>query len=174
MTAPAVSWTLDQVASVVAAQPTGHPLRRVDRDNALVYDGEQRIEMATPTHEHTAALEDSNLVGVAAAEGSQTPIGAEYDLEIETIVSVRIEGLHHSEWGHIDPAGDAGVPWRGDDGLVDQLRAAILASRQRPAAGRSSVSFTHLQVSNFVDRASEYGEYYRADFDIVFDGFETL
>lgn len=175
MTATAVAWVLDELGTVVDAQPADHPLRRVDRDNSQVYEGAQTVDMSSPIRDRTGDLQEANFVGASLADRSGTPIGTEYDLDLETVVGIRIEGAHHSEWGHIDPAGTDGVVFEGADGsLVEQIRSAIYDGRRFPDAGRVDVSFTHLTITNEVSQSSDWADYYRYDFDVVFDGFEEL
>ena len=164
MSAPEVEWTLAQLGSVVGSLTT--PLKRVDRDESRILEGDIR--------KRTAELEKANYVGAALADRTPTPIGTEYDHALETVVGVRIEGLHHSEWGHVDSDGVEGIPFGDDGGLVDRIRDAILAKRRYPDAGRTNVTYTNLTVTNEASQSSNYADYYRYDFDVVFDGFEDL
>lgn len=175
MTAQPVEWVLDQLASVVDAQPAAHPLRRVDRDNAQVFQGSKTVNMSSPVRERTGELQEANYVGASLTDRTQSPVGTEFDLDLETVVGVRIEGLHHGEWGHIDPAGENGVVFEGTDAsLVEQIRGAIYNDRTWPDAGRANVSFTHLILTNEASQSDNWADYYRYDFDVAFDGFESL
>jgi len=120
---------------------------------------------------HTADLTDTNVVSIAPAEETSTPIGTEYDHRVERTVGVRIEAVHHSQWGYIDPHGEQGLPW---GALKRCVRRAILRARTYPATGTPDISYTHLRLANETDQSANYGDYYRADLDVVFDGFETL
>jgi hypothetical protein len=163
---PAVEWTLAQLQSVVDAQPAEHPLERIDRDDSQLLEGNIRSR--------TRELQRGNYVGAAHADRSAQPEGPEYDLDVDVVVGVRIEGLHHAAKGHIDPDSTDGVTFAGDGGLVEQIRNAIYAGRREPAAGRSSVAFTHLEITNEAPQSRQYADYYRYDFDVVFEGFESL
>ena len=90
------------------------------------------------------------------------------------MVGIRIEGLHHSEWGHVDPDGVEGIPFDADGGLVDKIQRALLAQRTYPAAGGTAVTYTDLRVTNEAPQSSNYSDYFRTDFDVVFNGFEDL
>ncbi|WP_049979363.1 hypothetical protein [Halolamina rubra] len=182
-----VDWVLEQFESVVDAQPDSHPLYRVDRDQSHVYETGEDLDMQTPIRERTGELKKANYVGVSHADTSTSPIGTEFDLEVERIVSVRVEGLHHSEWGHVDPAGYGGGGYgaggygvnlgaRFDDatGLVADLQAALWTERQWPNVPRDGTEYTHLLVRDYGPRLDEYGDYYRYDFEVLFDGFEDL
>lgn len=116
-------------------------------------------------------LTDANIVSVAPGGESTSPIGTAYDLDVERTASVRIEAVHHSEWGYIDPHGEQGIPW---PALVRVVRRAILRARTAPQTDTPDTSYTHLRLANQTDQSADYYDYYRADLDIVFDGFETL
>ncbi|MDS0258569.1 hypothetical protein NDI56_03980 [Haloarcula sp. S1CR25-12] len=186
MTHPSTEWVLDQVASVVTDVedtytrdvPDGTPpvrVRRVDRDTSRIWDGDGTLDMSTPIRERSAALEKGVYIGVQYAESAEEPIGTEYDLDKEVVVGVRLEGLtsQGGEWGHVDPEGADGVPWHGPNGFLRRVKAAIYAGREYPDAD-PDVGFTHLTLANEADQSSNYADYYRTDFDVVFDGFETL
>lgn len=158
-----VDWVLAQLQSVVNAQPADHPLKRVDRDESKILKGSIQTQ--------TAELQSANYVGATLADIASDPIGTEYDHDREAVVGVRIEGLDHSEYGHIDPGGSNGVPF---DDLVHDIREAILSGRAFPDAGRTGVSYTHLELQNEAPQSSNYADYYRYDADVVFHGYEEL
>lgn len=164
MSAPEVDWVLEQFGSVVGSITA--PLTRVDRDDSELLEGNIR--------DRHGDLQDSNFVGASFTDRSGDPIGTEYDYDLDVVVAVRIEGLHHSEWGHIDPDGIQGIPFSGDGGLVDRLRDAVQAERKRPSPDRPNVSYRHLQVLNEAPQSSNYQDYYRHDFDVQFVGYEDL
>jgi len=168
-----VNWTLDELAAVVADQPTAHPLRRINRDTSRVYETDQIIDLETPIEERSQELEEANYVSVTLASRDATPIGTEFDHQIDTVVGVRIEGLSGTggTYGHIDPAGNDGVVW---SDLVNDIRRELMAGRTFPDAGRATVSFTDVTITNESDQSSDYADYYRYDFDLRFDGFEAL
>ncbi|WP_135806211.1 hypothetical protein [Halorussus marinus] len=165
MSSPEVDWVLAQLGSVVGSLTV--PLRRVDRDESTILDGDIRSR--------TEDLQQANYVGATLADVATEPRGAEYNLSREAVVGVRIEGLNHSEWGHVDPDGSEGIVWQnGDTGLVDRIRSTLLAERTWPDAGGTDVSYTHLEVANQAPQSELYADYYRYDFDVVFDGYEDL
>jgi len=174
VTATPVKWVLDELGTVVDAQPTDHPLKRVDRDNTLLYDGGGVFDMSGSVRGQTGDLQSANFVGASYADRSEEYVGTEPDLDLEETVSLRIEGLHHSEWGHVDPEGVNGVAFHGTDGaLVQQIVDALHAQLKFPGAGRTSVAFTHLSIDHFPD-VSAYADHYDYRLDIRFDGFEEL
>ena len=170
MTNTAVAWVLDQVASVVDAQPADHPLWRIDRDNSQVYEGSGSVDMSDPMQDREDDFTKANFVGASFVDRSQSPIGTEFDLDLETIVSVRIEG-YSGGFGHVDPVGQDGVEF---EPLVNSIRSAIYDGRKFPDAGRQNVDFTHLLITNEAPQSDNWEEYYRHDFDVAFDGFEEL
>lgn len=138
------------------------PLTLVDRNNARDEADQRGV---------TEDLQDTNVVSIASVDEATTPIGTEYDHDIEHVAGVRIEGLHESEWGHIDPDADAGAAW---DSLSRFVRRAILRARTFPKAKRPNVDYTDLRLSNHAPQSQDYADYYRYDVDVIFDGFEEL
>jgi len=186
MTAPEVEWVLDRLATVVddvaatytlSAERNNDPVqvRRIDRDNSRLYDGGDPIGMTEPLHTRKGKLEAGCYIGAQTVSADGAPIGTGYDLDLERVVGLRVEGLVASEYGHVDPDGADGVPWRnGNDGLVDRVRTALYNERTWPDAGGTGVSFTHLQLANVADTSSNWKDFFRWDADVVFDGFEEL
>jgi hypothetical protein len=174
MTAKPVEFVLDELGAVVDAQPATHPLRRVDRDNSLLYEGGGTFEMRGATKQRTAELKRSNIVGAAFADREGTYIGTAPNLDLEEVVGIRIEG-YGGDYGHIGPRGEDGVVFHGTDGaLVEQIRAALYDALRFPDAGRTNVGFTHLTITNETPAMADWQDHYRFDLDIAFDGFETL
>lgn len=175
MTAPDVEWVLDQFGSVVASVDTdyGVTLRRVDRDNSRIYDGSNPLDMEAPIHTRKGKLEQGCYIGARSTTVSETPIGTEFNLDVERVVGVRIEGLHHGEYGHVDPDGGNGIPFHV---LKRRLKQALYDKREWPAADdpAANVAFTHLSLANENDPSSDWKDFYRVDVDVVFDGFEFL
>jgi len=164
---PAVQWVLDQLQSVVDAQPADHPLKRVNRDESRILEGDIR--------DRTGELRDANFVGAAHVDHSEEAEGPEYDLNVEDVVGIRIEGLHHTEWGHVDPDGVDGVVFSGDPGLVQDIKMALYDARTFPDAGRSSVEYLHLELTNHAPQSHLWSDYFRYDVDVILaNGYESL
>lgn len=116
-------------------------------------------------------LTKSNFVGAALATRTPTPVGTEYDHDLEAVVDVRIEGLDHAEWGHIDPAGQEGYVWKN---LINNVREAILVDRTWPGVGRANTTYHSLTIESKTDRSSNYRDFYDYRFSVRFHGYETL
>ncbi|PSP80168.1 hypothetical protein BRC81_02970 [Halobacteriales archaeon QS_1_68_20] len=179
MSAPEVEWVLDQLGSVVDSVATDYTLqngdsvelKRVDRDESRVYEGSQTLDMSTPIRDREGELQDAAYVGARLADVASDPVGTEYDHAREAVVGLRLEGLHHGKYGHVDPDGDEGVPW---EELKQRVRNALLAQRTWPNAGRTDVSYTDLRLTNEAPQSAQYGDYYRWDVDVLFNGFEDI
>lgn len=164
MTTPEVQFVLDAINDHYGTALSNVPLERIDRDNADIL--EQSV------HSISGELERTNFVGATLASRDPQAIGTEYDHDIQAVVGVRIEGAHHSEHGHIDPDGSNGVEWWR---LKKNIRRAILTDREFPAvSNRPNTTYTDLQFANENDQSDDYADYYRYDFDVLFNGFETL
>ena len=174
MTATPVAWVLDELGSVVDAQPTDHPLRRVDRDNALLYDGGGTFDMSQSIRSRTADLEKANYVGARYAAPTEEYIGTNPNLDSEHVVGIRIEG-YSGGFGHIDPLGNDGVVFNGtDNSLVQQIKDALRDQLKFPDAGRTNVAYTHLTITNQSPAMADWDEYHRYDMDVLLSGYETL
>jgi hypothetical protein len=162
-----VDWVLDTLQSVVDDYAdTDHPLKRVNRDDSELLEGSIRSREAD--------LQEANYVGATLADFDGEPIGTEFNQNTESIVGVRIEGLHHSEWGHVDPDGVDGVQFDAPGGLVDQIKTALQAEREFPSVGHPDISFKSLYIGNEAPQSADWADYYRYDFDVRLTGHETL
>lgn len=158
-----VDWVLDQLQSVVNNQPADHPLKRIDRDESELLEGSIR--------DREADLQHANYVGATLAERAGQALGTEFNRRVETVVGLRIEGAHHSEYGHIDPDTNDGVDF---DALVDDIKEALWSGRKFPAVGREDTSYHTLYVENEAPQSAQYSDYYRYDADVRFVGYRTL
>ena len=164
-----VAYLLDDVLqSVVDAQPADHPLRRVDRDNSTVYETDATIDMQQPVSKRKEDLQRANYVGVASQSGTPTPAGPGQRYELQSVASVRLEGLTADEFGHIHGTVRNAVPF---EALFREVFAAIQAEMSYPDVGRPGVTYRDLTVTNVDDAQSEYADFYRAEFDVQFRGY---
>ena len=174
MTATVVEWVLDELGAVVDAQPDAHPLTRVDRDNALLYDGGGAFDMSASIRKRTDGFKKANYVGASYGAPDTSYIGTEPNLDLQEVVQLRIEGYSGS-YGHVDPTGQDGVVFHGtDNALVQQIKDTLRDALKFPDAGRTDVAFTHLEIANDTPALTDWEEHFRYDLDILFDGFETL
>jgi hypothetical protein len=174
VTATSVQYVLDELGTVVDAQPDDHPLKRVDRDNTLLYDGSGTFDLDQSVDKLTNDLKKANYVGARYGAPSRSYIGTNPDLDYQEVVGVRIVGYSGS-YGHVDPLGEDGVVFQGrDDSLVQQCIDALLDGLQFPDAGRTDVAFTHLTIANDGPASAEFADHHLYGFDVLFDGFENL
>lgn len=167
MTVHEVEFLLDEVLqSVVDAQPADHPLRRVDRDNSLVYGTGEDIDMQAPMKSRTEKLKRANYVAVASETTDPSPSGTNGRYQVQTTVSIRLEGYSGS-YGHIDPAGDNGVVF---SDLFDDVFEAITAEMSYPDVGHPGRTYRDLTITNVNDASSEWADFSRASFDVLFRG----
>lgn len=147
------------------------PLERIDRDNTENIDSGERVQ--------SEDLEELNIVSARSASRDDQPMGTEYDLKTERVVGVKVEGMHVSEYGAIDPDNSSSVTWNTTnwDDLTTNIRRSILnqSNREYPAvSNRTNAAFKDLRVENYDDQSSNFGDYYLVAFDVRFTGFETL
>jgi len=138
------------------------PLAIVDRADVETEDG---------TRERVGDLATANYVSIASVDEATEPIGTEYDHALEHVAGLRIEGVHHTEWGHVDADGQEGAPW---PSLKRVIRRGVLRARTFPDPGTPNIDYTDLRLANQSDQSQNYADYYRYDADIIFDGYEEL
>ncbi|MDB2283664.1 hypothetical protein PM038_00040 [Halorubrum ezzemoulense] len=164
-----VEFLLDDVLQpVVDVQPVDHPLRRVDRDNSTVYETGSTIDMQEPVSKRKDDLKKANYIGVASQSGTPTPVGPGQRYELQSVASVRLEGLTADEFGHIDGVSQDAVPF---EALFREVFDAIRGEISYPDVGRPGVTYRDLTITNVDDAQSEYADFYRAEFDVQFRGY---
>ena len=166
MIRPEVGFVLMILEDVAADQPVGHPLYRVDRNNARVYQEPVGLDAQDAVRRQRVETSAANLVSAAWKNRDATPLGPQYDLKGDTVVNVRLEGDHYLEHGHIDPEGVDGVAF---DELVNDCRSALLDERVYPDHPAFEDRKTHLRIMNERDDSSDYRDRFRAEFDVVFN-----
>lgn len=166
-----VDWVLETIkANWSAGAWTDVPLERINRDNSELLEGDIRSR--------SEELERSNYVGASLVDRDSDPLGTEYDLDVETVVGLRIEGLHADQWGNVDP--DASLPPTESggpvpfDGLVREIRHALLRDRTYPETDTPDTDHYTVLITNESPDSAAYRDYYRYDFDVVLQGDETL
>lgn len=176
MTVPEAEWVLETIAtSWPAGDWTDVPLRRVNRDDS------RNIDLTDDPRRLTDDLKRSNYVDASYADRAGTPVGTEYDHDLETAIGVRIVGLHVSQYGYVDPDGEWppapvdgenwGVPF---DPLVRAVRQAILSNRTHPDVEAPDTDYHTVTITNEAPQWSNYADYYAHSFDVVFRGYEEL
>jgi len=163
---PEVEWVLEQFASV--ADALAEPLTRIDRDASEAYGPGDSIDMSAGQRQLRRDLRDSNVVGATLADRATTPIGTEFDNEVETTVGVRLLATG-GDRGHVYPA--VGLRF---DTLVARCRDAVAAGRQYPAVGRSDVTYHSAFIENDAPQLADTQDLFRYDFDVRLVGYEDL
>lgn len=161
---PEVDWTLEQLDSVV--EDTVAPVRRVDRDEPLLYDGDGDVpDMTGSIRNREEKLKKANYVAASRTTGGRDPIGVDGDDVIQPIVEVRIEGLHVSKFGHVDPEGVDGAPF---EEFVDDVKQALRATQLSPSVDGRAANFVRLYLENERSDSSLWEDFYRERFDVRF------
>jgi len=163
---PEVEWVLEQLASV--ADALAEPLTRVDRDASEAYGPGDSIDMGAGERRITQELRNTNVVGATLADRATTPIGTEFDHEVETTVGVRLLATG-GDYGHVYPAANLRF-----DTLVERCRDAVAAGRQYPDVGRADVTYHSAFVESDAPQLADTQDLFRYDFDVRFVGYEAL
>jgi hypothetical protein len=158
----------DVLDGVVNNQPSDHPLRRVDRDTSTVYETGDAIGMSAAIKQRKEDLQHANYVAVASETTNPTPAGPGQRYELQTACSIRLEGLTAGEYGHIDTPTLEGVSF---DALFRDVFEAVGSQMSYPDVGRSGVSYRDLKITNVDDKQSQWADFHRASFDVVFRGY---
>lgn len=166
-----VEFLLETLADVVDAQPTDHPLRRVDRDTSRVYETSGTLDMQAPLYTRESDLGKANYVGVASQTTDPTPAGPNQRYELVATASVRLEALTRDggQYGHVHPEGKDGAPTF--DALFRAVFDAVRAEMSYPAVGRPGVTYCDLTITNIDEQLSDNKDFYRAEFDVQFRGY---
>jgi hypothetical protein len=167
---PEVQFILDELATAVTVQPTGHPLVRIDADSSRVYEGDATVAN-TPdsdiTHQREFDLQDANTVTVSTSDLSNQPLGTEYNLGTEVTLSVTLTGLSHEEFGHIDPDGVDGINF---DDLGRIVRGELLQNRTYPNHPEFQDAKLDLRVPDETDTSAAYADTYERTYSVLFRG----
>lgn len=167
-----LDWVLEQFAPVATSVAADYSLRkggdatleRVNRDDSEVLGENIRTSRGD--------LQKAAYIGATHADTVRDPIGTEYDADREVVVGVRLTGLHWGDHGHIDPDGENGIPF---DELVRRCKDALWSERTWPDANsREDVYYENLELQNEANTSQQYTDFYRADWDVVFSGYEDL
>jgi hypothetical protein len=178
MTSPEVEFVLDTIKQNIGPALADIPLERIDRTNSLNLDGGDALSMSRAPHRRSESLEAMTYVGAADVETSRTFVDPDPNYEVDRVVGVRLEGLHVSAGGAIDPyAGTADsetVPWPTTQwtDLKDAITSALTSEIKFPDAGRTGTGYKDLTLVNEADTSRNYGDAYRLDVDVQFMGFE--
>lgn len=151
-----VQWLIEHVDANWPGGDRPDTLHLVDRENSDIYDGSTQIE------DRKGELQDSNLLSFARATTNPTPRGPGYDLELEDVISCRLEGLDSDEWGHVDTASAF-------ETLYDNVEEAIYTGRRDPLS-----DYHTLFIQNVRHASSDYRDYYLTNFEVRFWGGEEL
>ncbi|RQG93732.1 hypothetical protein [Natrarchaeobius oligotrophus] len=114
-------------------------------------------------------VELSQTAAISADEGdrARTPIGTEFHYDVETVVAVRVEGVHEEAGGTIASKGEFRR-------LVRYAQAAIDAERTYPSVDADDeVGFVHYEdarIENEQNVSSDYADDFRVDFDVRLTG----
>lgn len=171
---PEVQFILDELATAVIVQPTGHPLVRIDADSSRVYEGDKTVAN-TPdsdiTHQRGLDLQKANAVKVSTGDRSDQPLGTEYNLDTEVTLSVTLTGLSHEEFGHIDPDGVDGINF---DDLGRIVRGELLQNRTYPNHPEFQDAKLDLRITDETDTSSAYADAYERRYSVLFRGRQKL
>lgn len=112
-------------------------------------------------------LSRTAVIGAAEGDRAREPIGTEFHYDVETIVSVRIEGVHQDFGGTI-PSKDE---FRR---LVRYAQAAIDSERTYPSIGADDlvgyVQYVDARIQNERNLSSDHGDDFRVDFEVRLRG----
>lgn len=165
-----VEWVLDTIKTHWNGEYPDD-LIRVNRDNSEIIDeysgstvdAEIGDDVGGPPHTRLGDLSDGNFVGASSDPlTSFSPIGFGYDHEVEAGVGVRVEGLHHDEWGHTSSQAEFA-------NLVNSIQRALLSQRSYPFGNYHS-----LFIRESDSQSANHKDYYRQDFDVWFVGYDEL
>lgn len=150
----------------------------VDRDDATVYEitetgtsevGDATVGVTLDGRRVSVDLTRRNAIAVdSSPTASKTPIGTEYDYDVEDGAHVRVEGVHESEFGHCEDVEEF-------EALYEEARRAVLVERVWPYRNPDGSHHYHtLLTANEANDSVAGADYYRWDADVLFRGIEEL
>ncbi|MDQ2052842.1 hypothetical protein RBH26_20585 [Natronolimnohabitans sp. A-GB9] len=147
--------------------PYGFPddIVRINRDEPKILETGERTR--------SVELSNTNAIGASLSSRDPTPVGAEYNHRVETTISIRFEGLHVSEFGHIKSPAHF-------EQLVRYAQHAIAQERSYPTVGDvdddpiGSVAYhTISPPENETDLSDDNRDYFRRDWEYRFIGYSN-
>ena len=132
-------------------------------------DGDDMHLDASGDRARSTDLVNTNVVTVdASPAGTNEPIGTEYDHRIRYGANVTIEAYHTDGGGQVADKDEFNT-------LVTEVRRTILAERTWPS---NTTGITHLAIEEENDLSADGpvddANYFRYEFDVWFEGFESL
>lgn len=153
-----VTWVLETIKE---DWPGEYPstLRRIDRDEYINLDTGERTR--------SGELQSANFLAANMAENLEDPIGIDYNLSIESTVSVRLEGLHEDNRGHVANTAQF-------NRLVRSAKRALHLNRTDVPDGPDGRYYHMLEIDNETDMSVDHRDYFRSDWDVRFHGYEIF
>jgi len=160
-----LAWVLETIAEQWPGDDAfgDEEIVRVNRDKPEILETGDRTR--------SVELSNANVISATRASRSRTPSGTRFNYDVETVVSVRIEGLHESEWGHVADDDDF-------ERLVRYAQHAINLERTYPEIDADDdigrVAYQDARIENEQPVSNEHRDHYRTDFDVRLRGRECL
>lgn len=150
---------------------TGGPLYLTDRDDSVILDVDTTTSPTTLTRDrHTEEfdLTTGNVLGVALSSGDRLPAGlGGSEVRGEPVLTVRIEGAHEKEHGHLAHAEEFKSLYRTAMDVVQNIDNGTLQDAPDLDFYVADPGDTNPQMSNYVD-------YFRYDFEVQGRAYGTV
>ena len=162
----------DLAAEVLEFLNTNWETDNFEPEPLLHHDDEKLVYPGGDSRAKDIDLRNHDVIGAAFVERRFTPIGTEYDHEVEADVELTVEAVLRggSSGGGVDRAHDFRQ-------LVDEAKRAILEERTYPLTNLDSrYTYHSLEITNGVDEPIEVDnrDYYNYQFTVRFKGYEEL
>ena len=158
-----VRWVLEVIKTNWPAMEFPDHVVRIDRDEPEILETAERTR--------TVELTRHTPIGASLSSRDRSPLGTEFHNHVETVVSVRIEGLHESEFGQI----------RDKDAfnrIVNYAKRAIQLEREYPTIDADDdvglVHYEDARIEGEQSLNSDNKDYFREDFTVRLVGKEEL
>ena len=178
-----VEWTIETLAdnwnanNYPGSYDGGKPVL-IDQDESTVYEitdagtaevGDATVGVTFQDRSVSYDLTENNAVTIGSQpDRLTTPVGTEFDFDVEDGVSIKVEGAHEDEFGKISSSEEFTTLWK-------EVRRALLVERQWP--GRDPIGGTHyhtLTTESERNGSSSNKDYFLYQFDLMFRGYEDL
>ena len=159
-----VRWVLQTIADAWPGDFGEESIVRIDRDEPLILE--------TGTRTRSVELSRHAAIGASLNDRARTAIGTEFDADVETVIDVRIEGLHESEHGTIESKREHTRHWQWARHALDTRRTYPTIDPDAPDIGRVHYEDFHIDQTDAL--SSEYRDHYRTDLTVRLAGKTEL
>lgn len=137
----------------------------------ILVDGRDQYRVDADRRDPEIDRAEGTIVTVTPGPVDNAPVGTDYNVDYDELVSVHVEGLHWERGGDVgDENTRATEDWHD---RYEEVKRAINASRERPTP-QSDLRVRHLIIRDADPRSAAAVDVFERSFNVAFVGYETL